>query len=450
MSIFSHLLHIDNLSLVMMALVSFVALCVASFSSRYLHGDRKQRAFYINLSIMLFSVFVMVSADHLLLFLIAWSASNILLVRLMLHKKEWEQARQSCLLALKNFGLGFVFLSIAFSTLYLATGQTSIQAITHSTIIALSAKNLWIVTASVMLLLAAMTQSSLWPFHRWLTSSLNSPTPVSAIMHAGLVNGGGFLLVRFSPLLSQQPMLLNSIFMMGMITALLGTLWKLMQSDIKRMLACSTMGQMGFMIAQCGLGLFPAAVAHLCWHGLYKSYSFLASGASAQEKRLDLDGTLSLKHFFVALVCGVVAAYFFSVTSHKNIMAGNTTVFIIMLAFIAGTQLALPIIQSEASFLKFPLSLLATTIMGSLYGLSIYLIEHILAPLNMLHPMPLNALHFIAFGLLFFAWVAILFLRKPISGKPYPNWALKIYVSMLNASQPHEKTVTAHRNHYQF
>ena len=97
------LLNVDNLSLVMIGLVSFVALCVASFSSRYLKGDRKQSNFYRNLGAMVLSVFVMVSADHLLLMLGSWAASNIFLVRLMCHKKEWNAAKQSSLLAFKNF-----------------------------------------------------------------------------------------------------------------------------------------------------------------------------------------------------------------------------------------------------------------------------------------------------------------------------------------------------------
>jgi len=143
-----------------------------------------------------------------------------------------------------------------------------------------------------------MTQSAIWPFHTWLISSLNSPTPVSAIMHAGLINGGGFLLTRFAGLFVQSTGMLQVIFFLGLLTALIGTLWKLMQHDIKRMLACSTMGQMGFMIAQCGLGLFPAAIAHLCWHGLFKAYLFLSSGSAAHEKEWNrISGQVSA-HFY--------------------------------------------------------------------------------------------------------------------------------------------------------
>lgn len=436
-------LHIDNLSLVMMGLVGFVAICVASFSSRYLKGDRKQKAFYGNLFAMVLSVFIMVSTDHLLLMLGSWAASNIFLIRLMLHKKEWNAAKQSSLLALKNFSLGFIFLSGAFLILYSVTGKTSIQETTGASI-----ETPWIITSALLILLAAMTQCALWPFHRWLTSSLNSPTPVSAIMHAGLVNGGGFLLSRFSPMLAEQSTVLSAFFIAGIVTAILGTLWKLMQSDIKRMLACSTMSQMGFMIAQCGLGLFPAAVAHLCWHGLFKAYLFLASGSAAQEKRLDLDYPPSFKDFLAALICGLVGAYLFTLASDKNIFAGDTTLFLIALALIAGTQFALPIVRGTSA-IKLPLALVATLVTGAVYGLSVHLIESTLTPLGMSHPQPLNVLHIFALVLLVAAWLSLLFARKP-EEKALPDWILKTYVRMLNASQPHPKTVTAHRNHYQF
>ncbi|MCB1149617.1 MAG: proton-conducting membrane transporter, partial [Chlamydiia bacterium] len=186
------------LSLIMMGLVGFVALCVATFSARYLKGDRKQAAFYLNLTGMVAAVFIMVSADHLLLFLVAWGASNLFLVRLMLHKSCWGAAKASAHLALKNFSLGFFFLGAALLIFYWATGESSLRTLLKSPI-----ETPWLIAGTLFILLAAMTQSSLWPFHSWLISSLNSPTPVSAIMHAGLINGGGILLARFAPLLFQ-------------------------------------------------------------------------------------------------------------------------------------------------------------------------------------------------------------------------------------------------------
>lgn len=435
--------HVDALSLVIIGLVAFVSISIGSFSIRYLKGDRMQGSFFKNLVALVLTVSVMVCADHILILSISWGVSNFLLTRLMLHKREWEAARQSSILAAKNFALGCLFLGSALLILYSATGETSIQMMLSKPI-----ESPWVMASGLLLLLTAMTQSALWPFHRWLISSLNSPTPVSAIMHAGLVNGGGFLLARFAPMLVGNTTILNVIFIIGIATALLGTLWKLMQSDIKRMLASSTMGQMGFMIAQCGLGLFPAAVAHLCWHGLFKAYLFLASGSAAKEKRLDLDYPPSFKHFSLALICGAIAAYMFSLTSGKQISVADTTLFLTFLALLAGAQFTLPIIRGNVKA-KLPLAIVSTIVMGSCYGFSVHLIEHVLEPLGISMPQQLNVMHIVAGVLFTMSWLSILF-AHPSKQKQYPQWLLRNYVRMLNASQPHPKTITAHRNKYQF
>lgn len=443
MADFTHLFHLDRLSVIVMLLVFFVGTCIGSYSIRYLEGDKRQGAFFLTMTGMILSVFVMVCADHMLVFLLSWAISNLLLARLMLHKRGWEAARNSSILAFRNFSLGFAFLSFALFLFYCATGQTSIQGM-----LAKSMDSKWLWPGCILLLLSAMTQSALWPFHRWLTSSLNSPTPVSAIMHAGLVNGGGFLLARFMPILASQPGILNITFIAGMTTCLVGTLWKLMQSDIKRMLACSTMGQMGFMVAQCGLGLFPSAVAHLCWHGLFKAYLFLASGSAAKEKRLDLNYPPSFKHLSIALICGAAAAYMFTLGSGKQLSETNTNLLLVFVAMIAGAQFALPIIRGNKK-LKLLFALTATAIMGLFYGWSVHLIEYVLAPAKLSIPQPLNTWHFIAAALLLGAWLTILF-AVPGKEEAYPNWWLKQYVEALNASQPAPGTITAHRNKYQY
>lgn len=433
----------DALSAVLIALVAFVAVSIGSFSARYLKGDRKQAAFYADLVVLVLSVFVLVCADHILVLLAAWGLSNLLLTKLIAHKHQWEAARQSSILAAKNFLLGFVSLGAALMLLFAETGNPSIQAM-----LAQPPAYPTALIAGLLLVLAAMTQSALWPFHRWLTSSLNAPTPVSAIMHAGLVNGGGFLLARFAPLFASQPVLLNILFAAGIFTAVLGTLWKLMQHDIKRMLAHSTMGQMGFMVAQCGLGLFPAAVAHLCWHGLFKAYLFLSSGSAAKEKRLDLHYPPTAAQFVSALACGILAACTFALSSDKT-MSADTNLFLCFLALLAGAQFALPILRGKQGA-RLPLAIAATAAMGAFYGLSVHLVENALAPLNLSLPQSLNILHLLAAVLLAGTWLVMLF-RKPLAaGTGHPEWMLKQYVHLLNGSQPHPKTVTAHRNKYHF
>ncbi|MBB64607.1 MAG: proton-conducting membrane transporter [Waddliaceae bacterium] len=434
--------HIDQLTLIMMALVSFVGLSIASFSSRYLQGDTKRGTFYRNLIVLILNVFILSAADHILVLLFSWAFANYFLSKLMLHKPAWKAAQESSLLAQKNFLTGFIFLSAALCILCVNTGSFSIRHINNETI-----ASHWAILSAALILLAAMTQSALWPFHRWLLSSLNSPTPVSAIMHAGLINGGGFILTRFAPIFFNEPFILDILFILGVVTALLGTLWKLMQSDVKRMLACSTMGQMGFMLAQCGLGLFPAAVAHLCWHGLFKAYLFLSSSSRAQEKRFDLDAPPSLKYFCSSLLCGLMGAYMFATVSEKVPLRLDTNLFLILLAAIAGTQFALSLLRSY-SFVRFPFVLIATMLAGSLYGFSVESIERLLAPLDISRPQTFSALHIFTYFFLLSAWLAVVFSHQE-KQNTYPSWVLKFYVRMLNASQAHSKTITANRNQYQ-
>ena len=443
-SLLAGLFNLDPLAGLMTGLVSFIALVVASFASRYMKGDRQYGAFVRHLIGLVASVIVMVCADHLLLLFVAWALSNWALVRLMIHKPNWDAAKRSGQLAAKNYVFGLACMALAFGLMYWATGLTSIRALIHH-----PASDPLLLIALVLLLLSACSQSAIWPFHRWLISSLNSPTPVSARMHAGLVNGGGFLLARFAPLFGHQAALLTGIFVIGLTTALIGTFWKLMQNDVKRMLACSTLGQMGFMMVQCGLGLFPAAVAHLCWHGLFKAYLFLASGGAAQEKRLDLHYPPSLKTFACACLCGLPGAFSFMSTSGKAWVFRDTNFILIVMAYIAATQLALPILR-ERAFMKLPLAGLATLIMGSLYGFSVHLIEAVLAPLSLSQPQPLNPIHILGLMTLALGWLGLLFLRLKDRSRTVPPWGLGLYVYALNASQPHPSTVTAHHNHYQY
>ena len=437
-----HFFYIDNLTLLMMGLVSFVGLCIASFSIKYLKGDSQQKEFFKNFIVLISSVFIMISADNVVIFLISWGVSNSFLVRLMIHKNEWSAAQASANLAFKNFLLGFLFLGLGFLGLFYATGHTSIQLILKT---AINPTPLFMST--LFIFLAGMTQSALWPFHKWLISSLNSPTPVSALMHAGLINGGGFLLIRFAPLYLKQPAMLHIIFITGIITTLLGTLWKLMQHDIKRMLACSTMGQMGFMMAQCGLGLFGAALAHLIWHGLFKAYLFLGVDDTAAQELIPLYYPPRLKNFIIAFLYGLGTAYLFCIITGKNFLATNTVLFLTLLVTFTGAQFVLPLLQSKQPF-KYLLSLCAAISIGIIYGFSIKIIYTVVTPLNLTQPQPFTYIY--SFGLLLLsnAWLLMLFGRHMSSYKK--NWMLKWYVYMLNASQPDKKTITTHRNDYRY
>lgn len=136
---------------------------------------------------------------------------------------------------------------------------------------------------AVLIVIAAIVRSALWPGPRWLPSTLAAPTPVSALLHAGVVNAGGFLLIRLSPLLGSVPAAPALALAAGLGTAVLGGVATAVRSDVKGALVYSTMSQMGFMIAECAVGAFAAAVFHLVAHGMYKASLFLGSGDGIAE-----------------------------------------------------------------------------------------------------------------------------------------------------------------------
>jgi NAD(P)H-quinone oxidoreductase subunit 5 len=436
--------NIDLLAISIIILVVLIGATVASFASRYMKGDKQYHSFFVLLTLLIVSVMIMVSADNLGIFLGSLAASNVILIRLMVHKANWNAAKASGILAAKTYLLGLLSISIAFYLFYKATGHISIQAIIQQ-----KNNSPFITVALMLLILGAMAQSAIWPFHKWLISSLNSPTPVSAIMHAGIVNGGGILFLRFAPLYLKTPVLLTTIFIIGLITATLATFWKLMQSDVKRMLACSTMAQMGFMIAQCGLGVFPGALAHLIFHGMFKAYLFLASGSAAEEKRLDLGYSPTTISFVYSLLCGMAGSYGFIVTSKKLLFASDTNIVLIMISFIAGCQFALPILKTN-NLLKLSMALCATLIMGMIYGTSIQIIEIFLEPLNFMQPQALNIFHIIGIFILIGCWLTSLFYRNLAKLNFIQYWGLRLYVKGLNASQPHHTTITSNRNQYKY
>jgi NAD(P)H-quinone oxidoreductase subunit 5 len=400
----SGLFRADSLSWVMASLIVFVIANVTAYSSRYLAGDRNRRSHHLFVLLLGACVLCMVFADHLLVLLLAWTASNLLLVKLMIHKSQWIAARKAGLLALKSFGIGFAALSAGFWILAENAGTASLSRIVGAT-----AEQTTMGFAGLLLVaVAAMTQSAVWPFHRWLISSLNSPTPVSALMHAGLVNGGGFLLVRFAPLYATQTVLMHGLFLVGLITAVVGTSWKLLQTDVKRMLACSTMGQMGFMLMQCGLGLFAPAVSHLCWHGLFKAYLFLSAGSVVREKRTAATARLSPLRIVIASLAGGSGAVGFALTSGTKLSFADTGCMMIAIAFMAAMQLAIGLLGKPLTVLRAVGAFLAPLSAGGLYGLSIRLIEWSLASLPYTQPQPMDSIYLAGFVLIIVMWIAMI------------------------------------------
>jgi NAD(P)H-quinone oxidoreductase subunit 5 len=425
----------------MLTLILLIAAIIFAFSRNYMRGDRKYWQFFQKMVILVISLVFLVISDNLLMFFAFWCISNLCLTFLMIHKKQWVQARNSGILALKNFALGAVFLGVALGILYFKTGEILISQINLSQNIG--------VFPLILLVLAAMSQSALIPFHKWLISSLNSPTPVSALMHAGLVNGGGFLLVRFAPILLQNKTLLLAIFVIGVFSAIIATLWKLMKNDVKGMLACSTVAQMGFMVAQCGLGLFASAIAHLCWHGLFKAYLFLSFPNVVRDNRIDDSADFSAKTLLFSLFCATFAAIFFAYASDKDLSSFNTNYVLVAIAFIASAQLSLNLLKLGVA--KFAFAALFLAIFGGwLYGMSIKIIANLIEPLSINQAQNLSFIHYFSVFLMFLLWLLMIFRKKLRQKSYFKGFYEKFYVKNLNLSQADEKTITTYRNFYKF
>ena len=436
----------DTLSAVMVAVVISIAVLVGWFANNYLNGDRRHGIFYIQLFALAYCVTIISRANHLAVFLGAWCACNVLLSRMIAHKTTWSAARFSGKMALIQLILGSGFLATAFSLMYYATGSLIIQDIIQKPL------DSWPMHLAILcLILGAMTQSALYPFHRWLISSVNAPTPVSALMHAGVVNGGGFLLLRFAPLYANNVSFMNTIFVVGFFSTLMGSFWKVIQNDIKRMLACSTIAQMGFMFVQVGLGLFTSALAHICWHGLFKAYLFLSSGNAGKEKRKDLGNYPFVPAVFFSMINACLSTFVFAILSHHT--QWDAGIVVLGVVWISSAQLSLSILSTK-SIKRFPIALMVSTLFSGLYGLNVHYFDQWCLPLwPNLQPMAIQnvrPLHMVAICILVLIWILVLLLKYDKKTRFFPHWALFLYVKMLNSSQPYTKTITDNRRGYDY
>lgn len=436
----------NEISWLMATLVLFVSGIVHQFSLRYMSGDRNYRRYFLLLGLATISTLLVVAADNVIILIFFWMLSNLTLAFLMTHKSQWIAAKNSGILAIRIFILGLSFLIAGAGLLAYDSGTMSLNQIVK---LGESLSPSIRIMALLLIALTAFMQSGIWPFHGWLISSLNSPTPVSALMHAGLVNGGGLLIVRFSQIYLHETLVLNFLFVSAAITLILGGIWKLLQSDIKRMLACSTMTQMGFMMMQCSLGFFSAAIAHLCWHGLFKAFLFLRSGSTIQEiqKKEEKRG-LNYVVFFLSSLCGLIGTAGYIYGSIHLFTHHNTTLILAFFCWLASTQLAHTLLEIKHSPIFLFIGAVVCIATGYIYGFTVNLIEIGLHPLTTWQPQPLNIIHIAVMTFIFCIWMALSF--KSFIDLDKFFWWRRFYVNMLNASQPNKNTITSIRNGYKF
>ncbi len=279
--------QLNAVAWVMLALVSFIGWVVACYSRRYLTGDPNQGNYYRWVAFTVGAVCLMSVAGSLALFAICWCFASLGMHHLLLH---YHDRRGAVSAAWTKFAFSragdlslIVALCIAFSEL--GTSQFSVLNGLQSSAGQGSLGPSLSLLFTWLIVLAACLKSAQFPFHSWLPQTIETPTPVSALMHAGIVNAGGYLLIRLSPFLVGHSEPLLCLALVGTLTAVIGAVVMSTQSSIKSSLAYSTVAQMGFMMLQCGLGAFSAAFLHIVAHSLYKAYAFLGSGSILRQQQ---------------------------------------------------------------------------------------------------------------------------------------------------------------------
>lgn len=276
-------LYVDGFSLLMLNLVSFVGFVVCRFSVRYLDGDPNQGSFFRWLAFTISGVSLFVVSGNLLMLFAAWMLASFGLHHLLVHYSNRPAASRA---AWTKFGvsrIGDLLLISAIALIYREFGTFELAKVFAAQQVDAQSGS-WSLTAIAWLIMfAAVAKSAQFPFHAWLPNTLEAPTPVSALMHAGIVNAGGYLVIRLSPLLAEVPAALGVLAIIGSVTVGYAGIVMMTQPSIKRALAYSTIAQMGFMMLQCGIGAFSVAMLHILAHSVYKAYAFLNSGSVLTE-----------------------------------------------------------------------------------------------------------------------------------------------------------------------
>jgi NADH-quinone oxidoreductase subunit L len=283
--------HIDRLSALMMVLISGVGTIIYTYSVGYMYQDPQERRYLSLIGLTTFVLLCMVSSANLVMLFVFWQLLSYLLY-LLAHNHAHAVTlagayRTFTLLRVGDiaFLAGIVLAHSLYGTLEFPTLFT--RAI--ETPVTLSPLPGWDINGAtavtLLLFIGGMSKSAQFPMHVWLPRSLYAPTPVHALLHAGIINAGGFLINRLAPLFGLSSTTLHVAFVVGTLTAILGAAMMLAQNDIKKTLGFSTIGQMGYMIMECGLGAFSLAVFHLIAHGLFKATVFLNCGNVIHKAR---------------------------------------------------------------------------------------------------------------------------------------------------------------------
>ncbi|WP_051208271.1 NADH-quinone oxidoreductase subunit L [Saccharospirillum impatiens] len=304
----AHYISVSNLSLIMMGLIVFMSVILIAFSRNYMAGEQRVGTYWRWLLNTLAAVSLVIISNHLVVFWLGWVSISLSLHKLLTFYPDRPRAT---LAAHKKFLLARTaesLLLVAVVLLYQQHGTLLISELMfHFNQVASNAA-LELSTAdqiaAVLIAMTALIKCAQLPVHGWLVQVVEAPTPVSALLHAGVINLGGFLLILFAPLFMQVAAAQWLVLIVAGFTTVVSALVMTTRISLKVRMAWSTSAQMGLMLLECALGLYELALLHLLTHSAYKAYSFLNAGNAVNDsirRRLAPSGVPSVSTWLLAM-----------------------------------------------------------------------------------------------------------------------------------------------------
>ncbi len=387
----------DPLSGILSIFILLVYLNVLAFSRRTMSTEPHAGGFLSALALATGSLLLLVTARHLLLIYLGWELVLGALILLLIHHRHRPLSAKGVISTWTMNQVGGGFLLGGFLLIGNLSGTFDLDRLFHELSIranGLSMENGTLTLACTLIAIGLCFRSVQFPVHSWLLTTLDAPTPVSAFMHAGIVNAGGFLLTRLAPLFHHAPLVLDGLFLVGAITAVLGSAMMLIQVRVKNTLVYSTIGQMGYMVAECGLGVFPAAIFHMIAHGIFKGTLFLESGSIIHEIRVNEHETRSVirrlfgrHHKAGVILLGLafllpLSWLWYHMIRGEVFLPQNGAFILIMFGVATAIQTVLSLTRSRHLLTPRSLGIMAgalITLVGLYWG-SIHLFDQLLAP----------------------------------------------------------------------
>lgn len=268
----------DSLTVTLLVLVCGVGAVVQSFSVRYLQADPRAPRFFGAANVVVVAMAMVSTSATVVVLVAAWVVAGVGFVAVIGYRPELPGVRACVSRTVRMFAAGDLALVAALVVISVRAGNVDIVS-TTALREAVGHLGDGSAVVAILIVVAALARSAQGPFGRWLPGTVSAPTPASALLHAGVVNGGGVLLVRLGGLTGDSALAMVAAFIVAGLTATVATALMTRRADIKGALVFSTMGQMGFMVAECAVGAYLAAVVHLIGHGIYKATLFFGSGS---------------------------------------------------------------------------------------------------------------------------------------------------------------------------